>query len=214
MDRLYNNNNSSITILNTHTTTPHFFATQTDFRKWLQKNHQKETELLVGFYKVGSGKPSISWPQSVDEALCFGWIDGVRSSIDKDSYTIRFTQRKPRSLWSTVNIKKVAALTKQGLMQPAGQASFEKRTAAKSSIYAHENEEDGFDKSFEKIFKANKKAWAYFQLLAPSYRKLSTHWVMGAKQAPTRLKRLHQIIADSEQGTNQWKDNKYKKNYR
>src|SRR5580765_5621820 len=113
-------------ILKDKQVTPTFFAKQSDFRKWLQKNHKKETELLVGFYKVGSGKPSMTWSQSVDEALCFGWIDGVRKSIDKDSYQIRFTQRKSTSIWSANNIKKIEELTKQGLMKSAGLASFEK----------------------------------------------------------------------------------------
>src|SRR5688572_11099590 len=191
--------------------TPIFFAKQSDFRKWLQKNHKKETELLVGFYKVGSEKPSMSWSQSVDEALCFGWIDGVRKSIDKDSYQIRFTQRKPTSIWSAINIKKISALTKAGLMQPAGLASFEKRIESKSGIYSHEKDEVELSQSFKKQFNANKKAWDYFQSLAPSYRKVSTHWVMSAKQETTRIKRLNQLIADSATGTNQWKDNKYKK---
>jgi uncharacterized protein YdeI (YjbR/CyaY-like superfamily) len=117
-----------------------FFAKQSEFRKWLDKNHKKETELLVGFYKINSGKPSMTWSQSVDEALCFGWIDGVRKSIDKDSYQIRFTQRKPTSIWSAVNIKKIEELTKQGLMQPAGLVSFENRKENKSKIYSYENE--------------------------------------------------------------------------
>jgi uncharacterized protein YdeI (YjbR/CyaY-like superfamily) len=190
---------------------PTFFATQAQFRKWLQKNHKKERELLVGFYKVGSGKQSITWPQSVDEALCFGWIDGVTKSIDKDSYQIRFTQRRPDSIWSAVNIKKVEALTKLGLMQPAGIAAFEKRKASKSAIYTHENEAAELSKPFEKQFRANKKAWAYFNMLAPSYKKLSVNWVMGAKQEGTQQKRLQQLIAESEQGMNQWKDNKYKR---
>jgi len=103
---------------------PTFFANQSDFRKWLRKNHKTKTELLVGFYKIDSGKPSVTWPQSVDEALCFGWIDGVRKSINKESYQIRFTQRKPTSIWSAINIKKVEELTKQGLMQPAGSRQF------------------------------------------------------------------------------------------
>jgi len=188
---------------------PTFFAKQSDFRKWLQKNHTRKTELLVGFYKVGSGKPSISWSQSVDEALCFGWIDGVRKSIDKESYQIRFTQRKPASIWSTINIRKIKELRKQGLMQPAGLASFEKRTARKSGIYSYENDEIPFTPQFEKKFKENKKAWKYFQSLAPSYRKVSTHWVMRAKQELTKIKRLNELIADSAAGTNKWKDNKY-----
>jgi uncharacterized protein YdeI (YjbR/CyaY-like superfamily) len=147
----------------------------------------------------------------VDEALCFGWIDGVRTSIDKDSYQIRFTQRKPGSTWSAINIKKIAALKKQGLMQSAGLAAFEKRKEEKSAIYSHENEAAQLTKDFEKLFRANKKAWAYFQALAPGYKKLSVHWVMGAKQEGTQLKRLHQTIEDSGKGTNQWKDNKYRK---
>lgn len=191
--------------------TPIFFAKQSEFRKWLQKNHQKQTELLVGFYKVDSGKASISWSQAVDEALCFGWIDGVRTSIDKERYQIRFTQRNATSIWSTINIQKVNDLTKRGLMQPAGLASFEKRTANKSSIYSHEKKEVIFPKDFIATFKKNKKAWTYFQSLAPSYQKTAIHWVTSAKQTATQLKRLNELIADSEAGTNKWKDNKYKK---
>jgi uncharacterized protein YdeI (YjbR/CyaY-like superfamily) len=191
--------------------TPKFFTKPSGFRKWLQKNHTKETELVVGFYKVGSGKPSMSWSESVDEALCFGWIDGVRTSIDKESYQIRFTKRKPTSIWSAINIRKMEELTQQGLMQPAGLASFEKRTETRSRVYSHEKEKVAFTQNFEKQFKANKKAWAYFQSLAPSYQKVSTHWVMSAKQETTQLKRLEQLIAESATGTNQWKNNKYKK---
>lgn len=191
--------------------TPTFFSKQSEFRKWLDKNHKKETELLVGFYKVDSGKPSMTWSQSVDEALCFGWIDGVRKSIDKDSYQIRFTKRKPTSIWSAVNIQKIKELTKQGIMQPAGLASFENRKENKSKIYSYENEEVKFSSEFEKQFKANKIAWDYFQSLAPSYRKPSTNWVMSAKQEATRIKRLKELIDDSELLTNKWKDNKYSK---
>ena len=166
---------------------------------------------MVGFYKVGSGKPSMTWSQSVDEALCFGWIDGVRKSINKDSYQIRFTKRKPKSIWSAINIKKIEELTKQGLMQPAGLASFEKRIENKSKIYSYEKDEVELTQDFKKQFKANKKAWDYFQSLAPSYRKLSANWVMGAKQEATQIKRLNKLISDCEEGINQWKDNKYKK---
>src|SRR6188768_1023431 len=197
MNRETNDRIDILHILKDKQTIPTFFAKQSDFRKWLQKNHKKETELLVGFYKVGSGKPSMTWSQSVDEALCFGWIDGVRKSIDKDSYQIRFTQRKPRSIWSAININKIEELTKQGLMQPAGLASFEKRKEEKSRIYSYEKEEAIFSKDFIKQFKANKKAWKYFQSLAPSYKKVSTHWVMTAKQETTRIKRLNQLIKDS-----------------
>jgi uncharacterized protein YdeI (YjbR/CyaY-like superfamily) len=189
---------------------PIFFAKQSDFRKWLKANHKKKTELLVGFYKVDSGIPSMTWSQSVDEALCFGWIDGVRKSIDKDSYQIRFTQRKQNSIWSGINIKKIEELTQKGLMQPAGLESFTNRKEAKSKIYTYENDEVKLSPQFEKQFKTNKIAWKYFQSLAPGYKKNSTNWVMRATQEVTRLKRLNELIADSEAGTNQWKDNKYK----
>lgn len=166
---------------------------------------------MVGYYKVGSGKPSMTWSQSVDQALCFSWIDGVRKSIDKESYQIRFTQRKPTSIWSAINIQKIEDLTKQGLMQPAGLAIFEKRKEERSNIYSHEIDEAKFSAAFEKKFKTNKIAWKYFQSLAPSYKKTSINWVMSAKQETTRVKRLTQLIAESEAGTNQWKDNKYMK---
>lgn len=191
--------------------TPTFFAKQSDFRNWLQKNHKKETVLLVGYYKVGSGKQSMTWSQSVDHALCFGWIDGVRKSIDRDSYYIRFTPRKTTSIWSAVNIAKVKELTKQGQMQPSGLSAFNFRQEHKSKIYAFENAEVKLSPAFEKQFKANKTAWSYFQSLAPSYRKTSTNWVMSAKQESTMIKRLNELIKDSEAGTNKWKDNKYKK---
>jgi uncharacterized protein YdeI (YjbR/CyaY-like superfamily) len=190
---------------------PKFFPTEKKFRKWLEKNHKKETELIVGFYKVDSGKPSMTWSQSVDQALCFGWIDGLRKSIDKDSYQIRFTPRKPTSIWSAVNIQKIKDLTKKGLMTPAGMESFKKRKESKSAVYTHENAEVNFSPEFEKQFKSNKKAWTYFNSLAPSYKKLSKNWIMGAKQESTRIKRLEIIIKDSAAGTNQWKDNKYNK---
>ena len=191
--------------------TPLFFATQDEFRKWLEANHDKESALIVGFYKVNSGKPSMTWSESVDQALCFGWIDGVKHSIDQDSYQIRFTPRKKNSIWSAVNIKKIEGLIEKGLMRNAGLVSFNHRTEDKSKIYSFENEEVKFSPELEAIFKSNKAAWDYFQSLAPTYRKPSSNWVMSAKQEATRLKRLHELIADSEKGTNKWKDNKYKK---
>jgi len=191
--------------------TPTFFSNQIDFRKWLAKNHKKETELIVGFYKVDSGKPSMTWSQAVDQALCFGWIDGVRKSIDKESYQIRFTPRRSSSIWSAVNIKKIEMLKEKGLMQPQGLASFENRSEERSKIYSHENKERSFSSDFESLFKKNITAWNYFQSLAPSYRKTSINWVMSAKQQTTRIKRLNELIADSEAGKNQWKDNKYNK---
>ncbi|RFZ95075.1 bacteriocin-protection protein [Mucilaginibacter conchicola] len=179
---------------------PVFFETPALFREWFELNADKEKELLVGFYKTGSGLPSITWPQSVDEALCFGWIDGVRKSIDDKSYTIRFTPRKPDSIWSAVNMKKVAELTEKGLMQPAGVAAYAKRKEEKSGIYAFENEEKVLLPAYTKLFKANKKAWAYFEAQAPWYRKVAFHRVMSAKQEKTQLSRLQKLIEYSEKG--------------
>jgi uncharacterized protein YdeI (YjbR/CyaY-like superfamily) len=179
--------------------TPTFFPTQHVFREWLEKNHDKETELLVGFYKVNSGKPSMNWSQSVDEALCFGWIDGVRKSIDAESYSIRFTPRKPKSIWSAVNIAKIAELTEKGLMQTAGIAAFEKRQETKSKVYAYESETKTLSGELEEKFKANKIAWNFFKTQAPSYQKTMIHWIMTAKQEATKLARLEKTIAESEQ---------------
>lgn len=189
----------------------HFFKNEIEFRKWLEKNHENETELLVGYYKVNSNKESMTWSQSVDQALCFGWIDGVRKSIDEESYCIRFTPRKTTSIWSAVNIQKIENLMKLGLMQPAGIKIFASRKEHKSKVYTYENEEVMLTSAFEIEFQKNKKAWDYFLTLAPSYRKSSTNWVMSAKLESTRLKRLNQLIAESEALTNQWKDNKYSK---
>lgn len=181
---------------------PLFFSDQQKFRAWLKKNHHKETELLVGFYKVTSGKASMTWPQSVDEALCYGWIDGIRKSIDDMAYTIRFTPRKKNSIWSAVNIKKIEELTQKGLMQAAGLAAFQHRKDTKSAIYSYERPPMHLDKQFERQFKANKAAWTFFQSKAPSYQKAAVAWVMNAKQESTRKRRLMTLITDSEQGKN------------
>lgn len=177
---------------------PTFFKTQSDFRKWLAKNDDKATELLVGFYKVGSGKPSMTWPQSVDQALCFGWIDGVRRRIGDDSYSIRFTPRKPTSIWSAVNIKKAEELIKQRLMRPAGLAAFQKHTENKSRIYSYENAPAKLSPEFKETFHANLKAWAFFTTQAPSYQKIVTHWIMRAIQEKTKTSRLDKAITESE----------------
>ena len=171
-----------------------FFPTQEKFREWLDKHHQIETELLVGFYKVNSKKPSISWSESVDQALCFGWIDGVRKSIDGESYTIRFTPRKKTSIWSAINIKKIEILTKAGLMKETGIKAFEFRSEERSKIYSHENEAYVLDPELEKQFKANKTAWEYFNNQAPSYKKVIIHVIMSAKQEKTRIARLEKAI--------------------
>ena len=177
-----------------------FFRKPEDFRSWLQKNHNKEKELLVGFYKKSSGKPSITWPESVDQALCFGWIDGIRRSNDEESYSIRFTPRNPKSTWSAANIKKVEELKKLGLMKPAGLAAYKKKEESNSKIYSFEQRTVKFTSQYERVFKKNKTAWNNFQSQPPYYRKTVTHWVMSAKQEETRLKRLKRLIKDSESG--------------
>ena len=180
---------------------PTFFSTKSEFRKWFEKNHSSAKELLVGFYKVNSKKPSITWSESVDEAICFGWIDGVRRSIDDESYSIRFTPRKPGSIWSAINIKKVETLSKQGLMHPSGLAAFAKRKENKSRIYSYEKEPASLPKDFLKKFKDNKKAWNFFQSMSPSYRNSCIHWIIDAKQDATKAKRLEEVIRDSEAGS-------------
>jgi uncharacterized protein YdeI (YjbR/CyaY-like superfamily) len=177
---------------------PTFFNSPAGFRDWLQVNANVAKELLVGFHKVGSGKPSMTWPESVDEALCFGWIDGVRKSIDHESYTIRFTPRKPTSIWSAVNIKKVAELTAKGLMQPTGLEAFAKRTEIRSAIYSFENEAAVLTPLYQEMFTANPKALEFFVKQAPWYKKQSIYHVMTAKQEKTRLSRLQTLIDASE----------------
>ena len=180
---------------------PTFFPTPEDFRAWLDANHARETELLVGYYKKGSGRPSITWPQSVDEALCYGWIDGVRRSLGDEAYTIRFTPRKQKSTWSAVNIKRAGELIEAGRMQPAGLKAFHAREESNSRIYSYENRDRAvFDPALEERFRANEWAWNFFQAQPPGYRKTATFWVMSARQEATRLRRLDQLIADSENG--------------
>jgi len=179
-------------------TNPVFFKNQKDFRKWFQKNHTKTAELLVGFYKRASGKPSITWPESVDEALCFGWIDGIRRNIDEESYSIRFTPRKKVSIWSVLNTKRANELKALGLMSPAGLKTFEARDEKRSKLYSYENRDKKLSPSYEKKFKQNKKAWEYFKSQALWYQRTSSHWVISAKQETTRLRRLETLINDCE----------------
>lgn len=177
-----------------------YFRSPLEFRAWLEKHHATETELLVGFHKVGSGKPGMTWPESVDQALCFGWIDGVRRSVDEHRYTIRFSARKPRSNWSKINIAKVVVLRKAGLLFPAGEKAFAAREAKRSGVYSFEQERPReLSPAFKKRFKANRKAWEFFQAQAPWYRRTSSFWVMSAKKEETREKRLTTLIADSAQ---------------
>ncbi|PQJ09312.1 bacteriocin-protection protein [Flavipsychrobacter stenotrophus] len=179
---------------------PTFFPTQDDFRAWLKKHHKKEKELLVGFYKTDSGMPSLSWPESVDQALCFGWIDGVRRGRDEVSYTIRFTPRKPTSIWSTININKVAKLTGQGLMMPEGIAAFELRKDHKTSIYSYEKDATPLAAAYEIEFKKDEDAWAFFSKQPPGYKKQMIHRIMDAKQEKTQISRLEKLIEASKEG--------------
>jgi uncharacterized protein YdeI (YjbR/CyaY-like superfamily) len=180
---------------------PTFFPTPADWRAWLERNHESQTELLVGFYKKGSGRPSITWPESVDEALCFGWIDGVRTRIDDASYSIRFTPRKRASTWSSVNIGRVAELAAEGRMRPAGIAAFERRTEARSGTYSYEQREHPkLTPEQEREFRANPAAWEFFHAQPPGYRRVATHWVVSAKREETRARRLATLIDDSVNG--------------
>jgi uncharacterized protein YdeI (YjbR/CyaY-like superfamily) len=174
-----------------------FFETQEEFRKWLEIHHEKETELIVGFYKVGSGKPSMNWSQSVDQALCFGWIDGIRKSIDKESYSIRFTPRRSTSIWSAINIRKVEKLTKAGLMKDAGIKAFKSRKQDRSRIYSYENDVISLDSNYEKQFRKDKIAWDFFTNQAPSYQRAIIRWIMSAVQGKTRQSRLEKAIQES-----------------
>jgi len=179
---------------------PKFFKTPSAFRKWLEAHHASAKELWVGFYKKGSGKPSIDWPESVDEALCFGWIDGIRKSIDADSYMIRFTPRKPTSVWSAVNIKNVENLIKEKRMHPAGLKAFAARKENRSGIYSYEQRGPELVEPYLGMLKRNKAAWKFFQAQPPSYRKVMNWWVVSAKQEATRVKRLDKLIEESAQG--------------
>src|SRR5262245_30761724 len=178
-----------------------FFDSPAAFRAWLEENHQTAKELRVGYNKKSSGKPSITWPESVDEALCFGWIDGIRKSIDEISYTIRFTPRKPRSNWSAVNVARVGELMRLGRMRPAGHKAFEERAEEKTGIYAYEQRKTAeLDEAYEQQFRANQPAWDFFQAQPAGYRHTAVWWVISAKKEATRLKRLATLIEDSAQG--------------
>jgi uncharacterized protein YdeI (YjbR/CyaY-like superfamily) len=177
-----------------------YFESSSQFRKWLEVNYETETELLLGYFKVGTKRKSISWSESVDEALCFGWIDGIRKSIDDESYCIRFTPRKPKSNWSAVNIRKVEEMIGLGKMTSAGLAAFEKRSELKSAIYSYENQTGLLVPEWESLFMENSVAWDFFIKQAPSYRKARIEWVMEAKKEATKLSRLLKLIDASEKG--------------
>jgi uncharacterized protein YdeI (YjbR/CyaY-like superfamily) len=181
-------------------TPPRFFSTPAKFGAWLEKNHQTVPELWVGFYRAASGKPSITWPQSVDEALRFGWIDGVRKTVDSVSYMIRFTPRKPGSIWSKVNIAKAEVLIAENRMAPDGLAAYARRNPERSGIYAYERENAHLDPDSERALRQNRKAWVFFQSQAPYYRRVVTHYVTSAKKPETRARRLAALIDHSAKG--------------
>jgi uncharacterized protein YdeI (YjbR/CyaY-like superfamily) len=178
---------------------PLFFPSLSAWRAWLKKHHADTEELWVGFYKQDSGRPSITWPESVDGALCFGWIDGVRKSIDDISYRIRFTPRRPRSVWSAINVRRATELSTLGLMHPAGLAAFERRDGQRSEIYSYEQRKNAkLSPVFEKHFRAQPDAWKFFRAQAPWYQRTSTYWVISAKKEETRLKRLAVLVDHSK----------------
>ena len=176
------------------------FKSPSEFRTWLAKHHASSDELWVGYYKKGSGKPSMTWPESVDQALCFGWIDGIRKSVDDSSYTIRFTPRRARSIWSSVNIARARELIRDGLMQPAGLEAFEARQANRSGIYSYEKRSEQLDDPYGKKLKRNRAAWEFYQAQPAWYRRAVNWWVVSAKKEETRLKRLEKLIEDSAGG--------------
>jgi uncharacterized protein YdeI (YjbR/CyaY-like superfamily) len=179
--------------------TPAFYASPEEWRAWLEAHHGDTREHWVGFHKVGSGRPSITWPEAVDQALCFGWIDGVRRRVDETSYMIRFTPRKKTSKWSLVNARRVGELREAGLMRPAGIAAFEARS--ETATYSYEQRDAAaFDPERQRRLRANAAAWEHFSAQPPWYRRTATHWVMSAKREETRDRRLAQLIEDSAAG--------------
>lgn len=180
--------------------TPNFFRTSYDFRAWLEENHDFVPELLIGFYRVESGKDGITYCEALDEALCFGWIDGLRKRFDACSYTVRFTPRKPESIWSVINTTRMSELIKLGRVHPAGLKVFQQRDKKKSRQYSYEVRNRQFDAEYARQFRANRKAWDFYQAQAPWYRRVSCYWVTSAKREETRMRRLATLINDSAQG--------------
>ena len=180
---------------------PTFFATPDELRAWLAEHHEARDELWVGFHKKATGRSSVTWPQAVDQALCFGWIDGVRKSLGDESYKIRFTPRKSRSTWSAINVRRYGELLAEGLVAPAGVAAFERRAEDRTAIYSYENRDKAvFEDEQEARFRADAAAWEWFQAQPPSYRRTATYWVVSAKRPETRERRLTRLIEDSAAG--------------
>jgi uncharacterized protein YdeI (YjbR/CyaY-like superfamily) len=173
---------------------PRFFRSPAELRAWLEKNHARAKELWVGFHRTSTGKASLTWSQAVDEALCFGWIDGIRKSIDGERYTNRFTPRNPRSHWSAINVKKIEALVAEGRMMPAGLAAWEKRDPERTAVYSFEQRPRELEPAQEKRLRASAKAWAFFAKQAPWYRRVAIHWIASAKKPETRERRLGVLV--------------------
>lgn len=179
---------------------PKFFKTPAELRKWLEKNHDKYDELMIGFHRKGSGKKSITYGEALDEALCFGWIDGVRRRLDETSYEQRFTPRRAKSIWSLVNVRHVERLKKEGRMHSAGLAEYEKRDPKRTGVYSFENRPRELSAEYQKLFQANKKAWEFWKKQPPFYMKLASFFVMSAKKEETQLKRLKLLIDAAARG--------------
>ena len=179
---------------------PKFFTSPEKFREWLERNHDGATELLVGFHKKSSGKKSVTYAEALDEALCFGWIDGVRKNLNETSYTIRFTPRKPTSIWSNINVKHVERLQKEGRMHHAGLEAYERRNPERTGIYSFENRPRELAPEYEKLFRQNKAAWKFFQEQPAGYKRQMIFRTVSAKKEETRLRRLKQLIESSEKG--------------
>lgn len=179
---------------------PKFFSSPGQFREWLEQNHSRETELMIGFHKKSSGKKSITYAEALDEALCFGWIDGVRKSLNETSYVQRFTPRKSRSIWSLINVRHVERLKKQGRMHAAGLDAYARRDPKRTGIYSFENRPRELSPAYEKTFRQKKRAWTFFQEQPPSYKRLMIFRIMEAKKEETQLRRLKQLIESSEKG--------------
>ena len=177
-----------------------YFESPAAFRRWLEKHHRTAEEVLVGYHKRHTKRPSLTWQESVDEALCIGWIDGIRRSVDADRYTIRFTPRRKGSIWSAVNVRRVAALTEEGRMRPSGLAAFEARTAEKTALYSYERQRAALTKAQLATFKKNTAAWKFFEAQPPGYRKIAAFYVSSAKKVETQARRLQRLIDDSAAG--------------
>ena len=184
----------------TDTMKPKFFSSPAEFRQWLEQNHDRASELMIGFHKKSSGKESITYAEALDEALCFGWIDGVRKKLNETSYVQRFTPRKPRSIWSLINVNHVERLKKEGRMHPAGLEAYARRDPKRTGIYSFENEPHKLAPAYEKKFRQNKSAWKFFEEQPPYYKKLMIFRIMSGKKEETRLRRLEQLIETSAQG--------------